>query len=93
MAKILDPHDLLEICIEHKIPDAEPEVQAVINAVDALAEKLARHFDINKGETTSEGKAFGGLCASFYPKYPDQPCPQPINDGDPDGDWEPRESL
>ena len=90
MAKILDTNDLLEVCLLENIPEADPEVQAVIDAVDALAAKIATHFGIEKGETTSEGKAFGGLCASFYPKTADQECPKMIDEGDEGGDWEPR---
>lgn len=92
MAKILNTDDLLEIATDpnegKSIPGTEDAVQGVIDAVDLLAQKLADHYGINKGETTWEGKAFAGLCACFSPKTPDQPCPEPIHEGDPGGDWD-----
>lgn len=92
MAKVLNTDDLLEIASGindgNPIPGTEEAYQGVIDAVDTLAEALAKHFDIVKGETDFEGKAFAGLCTCFSPKTPDQPCPEPIHEGDPGGDWD-----
>ena len=93
MAKILSTDDLMEIVTVEKLPGMEAEMDAVIDAVDVLAMKIAQYYGINKGETTWEGKAFDGLCSSFYPKALDQICPDPINDGDPGGDWEAKHTL
>lgn len=90
MAKILNTDDVLEAVTKDNIPETEILVQTMVEALDMLAAKVAAHYGIEKGETTWEGKAFGGLCASFYPKTADQPCPEMIDDGDPGGDWEPR---
>ena len=76
--------------MQDDIPGADAKVDAVVAAVAALADHIADHYDIQHGSTTSEGKDFGGLASSFYPKQPDQVCPEWIDQGDEGGDWEMR---
>ncbi len=80
----------MEAVTRDEIPDCDVLMKTVEEALDMLADKVAAHYGVEKGETTWEGKAFGGLCASFYPKTADQPCPEMLEEGDPGGDWEPR---
>lgn len=90
MAKILNTDDVMEAVTVDNIPGCDELMQTVEEALDLLADKVAAHYGIVKGETTWEGKAFGGLCTSFYAKTEGQPCPEQIEEGDPGGDWETR---
>jgi len=92
MAKILNTDDLLEAA-SADLPNFDAHCDAIVAAVAALAADLAKHYDIEVGETTWEGKDFAGLCAAFYPANPGQECPEMIEEGDEGGDWEPRFQL
>ena len=89
--KILDTNNLLDAVEDLQAGKDDPQLddlaQAVEDAVDALAAGLADRLGIEKGKTTYE-REFGGLCASFKPRYREQPCPPCIEQGDPGGDWD-----
>lgn len=90
MAKILSIDDMLEAANRSSLPSYDQHLDALEKAATALAQALADQYGIRIGETTWEGKEFGGLCASFYPRHAEQDCPNVIDEGDPGGDWEMR---
>jgi hypothetical protein len=85
---ILPIDDMLEAARELKLRGYNDHVKALEDAADLLGKALAEHLDINFDYANWEGKEYGGLCGTFYPKNPEQPCPQVIRDGDKGGDWE-----
>jgi hypothetical protein len=86
--KILDTNDLLEAMYDCGFPDYNEAVDELETVMQKWAERLATHLNIQTGETTWEGKDFGGLCCSFKPAFAGQECPAVIDEGDPGGDWE-----
>ena len=88
MAKILSVDDMLEAAMECGMPEYDLHVSALEQTAHELGAALAKHLDLRQGETSWEGKAMGGLCASFYPKHKGQACPEAIDNGDPGGDWD-----
>ena len=85
--KILSIDNMLEAAQDSNLPDLDAATQEIETAATNLAERLAKHLDINAGAADYE-RGFGGCCATFSAKTPDQPCPKVIEDGDPGGDWE-----
>ena len=85
--KILDVNDLLDAAKSVDLPGFDKHLEAIEAAVDALAEDIAAHFQICHVSTAYE-PGFGGLCAEFAPEYEGQECPDEIDEGDPDGEWE-----
>jgi hypothetical protein len=89
MSKILDTNNLLDAASELDDPELEALLRSgVENAVNLLALALAKKFGIELRDVSDQGSAFGGLCATFKPAFAGQECPEAIDSGDPDGDWE-----
>jgi len=84
----VDVSQMADIAIQNKIAGAGEAIKAIEDAADALAERIAMHFDIQSMGSEHQPVEFGGLLASFGPKNPGQACPTPIGEADPDGDWE-----
>ena len=93
MAKILTTDELIEAAEANTFPGSAALIEDIVEAVDNLAQAMADYYEIVKGGTTWEGKAYAGLATSFYAKDKDQLCPEPINFGDPGGDWEVKPEL
>lgn len=87
MSKILTVDEMLAAAEDSGMPELEKYIGMVEAVASSLQKRLAQHLDITHGEATYE-RDFGGTCGSFYPKTPDQPCPDVIEAGDEGGDWE-----
>lgn len=88
MSLKLDISQLAEIAIENDVKGADELVQGVIQQVDLLADKVAEHFKVTTSGASYESTALGGILAAFSPSSPDDSCPDPIKNADPDGDWD-----
>lgn len=90
MSKILDVNQLLMLAQYRNTRADKSLIIAVEAATSALAVSVADMFDveIDVSGVTYQGEAFGGLCASFYPKHQNQSCPPELQQADPEGDWE-----
>jgi hypothetical protein len=88
MSKILDVNDMLDAAEDCELPERESLQTALELAANDLACALATHLDITMGQEAQYERGFGGLCASFEPRFPKQACPDAIDAGDPSGEWE-----
>lgn len=55
-----------------------------------MAEFIANRLNADFDPAVSEGIAFAGTCANFYPKSEAQPIPVEMEVFDTDGEWEVR---
>lgn len=85
--KILNIDNMLEAAEDSGMPNLDAAIQEIETAANRLAAHLADHLKIRCGPSVWE-RDFGGLCATFSPSTPDQPCPEVIDKGDEGGDWE-----
>ncbi len=89
MAKILTVNDLCD-AISGSTLDEDTQ-RALIGSLEAVtahaASILAGHYGILSENAEYEG-GFGGLCVNFRPAHKGQPCPDVIDAGDEDGDWD-----
>ncbi len=87
MAKILRLDELIGVA-DNMSDTANPKIDDIIqrikDATTELAHVVANHYGINHGEASADE----GIMVCFYPKTPEQPCPQPIHEADEQGDWE-----
>lgn len=94
MPKILSLDEMLDVMNEidptgdninfGKFRDQMEDLGTRMAAV--IAEKLNVDFD----PARTEGTAFAGTCANFYPKSEAQAIPAELESFDTGGDWEPR---
>lgn len=88
--KILDISDMLQAAEDSQMPGLELHTRALEAQAALLAGALASHLKIQTHDPGTWKPGFGGLCASFVPVHPGQSCPPVIDDGDPEGEWEPQ---
>ncbi|MGB5083327.1 MAG: hypothetical protein WBO09_01705 [Methylocystis silviterrae] len=79
MTKQLTIDEMLECLIDLQ-HEAAPTLQAAIEAIGStMAQLIAAKLNVVAGAATFEGTAFAGACAPFTPRFPDQPCPDPLS--------------
>lgn len=78
MTKLLNLDEMLEVTqqVEPKMGVYFKDALEAIGTLMACV--IANRLDVECGVATSEGTAFAGTCASFRPKHPGQPCPEPL---------------
>jgi hypothetical protein len=69
-------------------PAAHAFEQALCGIADAMAEALSLALDVDCGTSSQEGKAFGGICVPFHPRYKGQPLPDALDGMDSEEEWE-----
>ena len=84
MAHYLNAENILSVC---KDLDLSNHYDALIAAMDAAAEEIAKKLNIEVTAPTSAEDGFGGLLVGFGPKDDKQPCPTEIIDYDEESDW------
>lgn len=87
--KILTIDQMLEAAHDTELPDYDQQLAALEKQATKLAKSLAKHMGVSVSEGGATYERDGcGICATFVPKTPGQPCPQAIGDRDTGGDWE-----
>lgn len=87
MTKILDVNNICDALRNANVPGADVLIANLTAAADTAAWALATHLNIDHDDASYEA-GFGGLCVNFRPKVEGDACPEVIDDGDPDGEWE-----
>jgi hypothetical protein len=87
MAKILDVNNICDALTNANVPGADVLIANLEAATDTAAWALASHLRIDHEDAAYE-QGFGGLCVIFRPRCEGDPCPDVIDEGDLDGDWE-----
>lgn len=78
MTKTLSLDEMLD-CLELMAdPDAKAIARQLEAVGDVMAGKIAAALNVERGDTHREESAFAGTCATFWPKEPGQPCPEPL---------------
>lgn len=82
MTKQLTLDEMLETLHALKHPTAS-DCQIALEAIgSAMARMIAHETRVDAGPATFQGTAFAGICASFRPSFPGQPCPPTLADYD-----------
>lgn len=87
MTKLLTLDEMIEVLITIGHPAADALRTATEGLASAMAQMIARDLDVAAGAASFRGTAFAGTCASFTPRFPGQPCPEPLSRYD-SGEWD-----
>jgi hypothetical protein len=87
MTKILDVNNICDAIRNSSMPKGTEHIRAIELVVTGAAKALANHLAIDCDSADYQA-GFGGLCVTFRPAADGQDCPEVIDQGDPDGEWE-----
>lgn len=87
MTKLLNLDELLECAERLKLPQAAQWKAYLERLGSTMAAHIAGNLGVASGDAHSEGPAFAGTCAAFFPAVKGQPCPSPLDEYD-STEWE-----
>ncbi|WP_262267102.1 MULTISPECIES: hypothetical protein [Microvirga] len=87
MTKLLNLDEMLDCAKEIGLPQADIWAGELETIGSTMAAAIADKLGVIAGDASAEGVAFAGTCAPFNPAFEGQPCPDALDQFDPDGDW------
>lgn len=87
MTKLLNLDEMLECAKGIGLPDADMWAGQLESIGSTMAAAIADKLGVIAGDASAEGLAFAGTCAPFNPAFERQPCPDALDQFDPEGDW------
>jgi hypothetical protein len=87
MTKLLNLDEMLDCAKEIGLPQADAWAGELETIGSTMAAAIADKLGVVAGDATAEGVAFAGTCAPFNPAFEGQPCPDALDQFDPEGDW------
>lgn len=82
MSKLLNLDEMLECAERLNLPQSAKWKADLEQLGTTMAAAIADKLGVKAGDAHSEGPAFAGTCAGFFPATKGQECPSPLDEYD-----------
>ncbi len=88
MSRLLNLDEMQDALLRLEHPAAEEFARQPEALGDAMAFAICEATGVECRPVACEGPDMAGTCVAFSPRHAGDPCPAPIAEHDPGGDWD-----